>query len=158
MTLHSTLQRPNSRGEIRLRSADPIEAPMIDPRYFVSDETGTDLATMVEGVRINRRIAVQRPLADILTGELAPSAECQTDAEIGNYIRGHCTTLYHPTSTCRMGTDAMAVVDPATMKVRGLEGLRVADASVIPRMVSSNINAPTIMIAERAAQMILGQA
>ena len=157
VTLHATLQRPNSRGEIRLRSADPIEAPMIDPRYFISDSSGGDLATLIEGVRINRRIAAQSPLADILSGELAPSAECDTDAEITTYIRGHCTTLYHPSSTCRMGSDPMAVIDPSSMKVRGLEGLRVADASVIPRMVSSNINAPTIMIAERAAQMILGQ-
>ena len=158
VTLHSTLQRPNSRGEIRLRSADPIEAPAIDPRYFTSDETGQDLVTLVEGVRINRRIAAQEPLAGLLAGELPPSAECESDAEIAHYIRGHCTTLYHPSSTCRMGSDALAVVDPATLKLRGLEGLRVADASVIPRMVSSNIQAPTVMIAERAAQMILAGA
>ncbi len=156
VTLHSTLQRPLSRGEIRLRSADPVEAPVIDPRYFVSDPSGQDLATLVEGVRINRRIAAQSPLADILTGELPPSGEAESDEAIVHYIRGHCTTLYHPSSTCRMGTDAMAVVDPSSMKVHGLEGLRIADASVIPRMVSSNINAPTIMIAERAAQMIIG--
>jgi len=78
-----------------------------------------------------------------------------TDAEIEGYIRGHCTTLYHPTSTCRMGTDPMAVVDPATMKVHGIDGLRIADASVFPKMVSGNTNAPTIMIAERAAAKIL---
>ncbi|WP_131195927.1 GMC family oxidoreductase [Lichenihabitans psoromatis] len=155
ITFHSTLQRPNSRGEIRLRSDDPIQAPMIDPRYFVSDPSGTDLSTMVEGVRISRRIAAQSPLAEILAGELPPSVECESDEAIGHYVRGHCTTLYHPSSTCRMGTDPMAVVDPFSMKVRGLEGLRIADASVIPKMVSSNINAPTIMIAERAAQMIL---
>ena len=107
-------------------------------------------------MRINRRIAAQSPLADILTGELPPSAEAESDEAIVHYIRGHCTTLYHPSSTCRMGTDAMAVVDPSNMKVHGLEGLRIADASVIPRMVSSNINAPTIMIAERAARMIIG--
>lgn len=158
VTLHATLQRPLSRGEIRLRSADPIEAPSIDPRYFVSDPSGADLATLVEGVRINRRIAAQPPLADILSSELPPSGECETDDEIAHYVRGHCTTLYHPSSTCRMGTDAGAVVDPHSMKVHGLEGLRVADASVIPRMVSSNIQAPTIMIAERAARMILDQA
>ncbi|MGI4797645.1 MAG: GMC family oxidoreductase [Janthinobacterium lividum] len=156
VTFHSTLQRPNSRGEIRLHSADPIEAPLIDPRYFSSDTSGTDLATLVEGVRISRRIAAQHPLAEVLSGELPPSVECDSDADIAHYVRGHCTTLYHPSSSCRMGTDAMAVVDPATLKVRGLEGLRVADASVMPRMVSGNLNAPTIMIAERAAQMILG--
>ena len=103
-------------------------------------------------MRISRRIAAQSPLREILTGELPPSAECDSDAEIIHYIRGHCTTLYHPSSTCRMGTDRMAVVDPASMKVHGLEGLRVSDASVIPKMVSSNINAPTIMIAERGRE------
>ena len=108
------LQRPESRGEIRLRSADPIEAPMIDPRYFASDPSGIDLATMVEGVRISRRIAAQSPLKEILAGELPPSVECESDADIADYIRGHCTTLYHPSSTCRMGTDPMAVVDPAS--------------------------------------------
>ncbi|WP_158810994.1 GMC family oxidoreductase [Beijerinckia sp. L45] len=156
VTFHSTLQRPNSRGEIRLRNADPIEAPMIDPRYFTSDPEGVDLATMVEGIRISRRIAAQSPLAEVLSGELPPSAECESDADLINYIRGHCTTLYHPSSTCRMGTDARAVVDPKTLKVHGLDGLHVADASVMPKMISGNLNAPTIMIAERAAQMILG--
>lgn len=156
VTLHSVLQRPDSRGEIRLRSADPVDYPVIDPRYFVSDADGSDLATMVKGVRINRAIAAERPLADIITGELTPSAEAQTDEEIAYYIRGHCTTLYHPSSTCRMGTDAMAVTDPATLKVHGLEGLRVADAAVFPQMISGNINAAVIMIAERAAQMIRG--
>ena len=155
VTMHTTLQRPNSRGEIRLASSDPIEAPDIDPRYFASDPSGSDLATLVEGIRISRRIAAQAPLAAILDGELTPSAECENDSDIANYVRGHCTTLYHPACSCRMGTDAMAVVDPATLKVRGLEGLRVADASVMPRMISGNLNAPTIMIAERAAQMIL---
>lgn len=155
ITLHSTLQRPASRGEIRLRSSNPIEYPAIDPRYFSSDPDGVDIATMVEGVRINRRIAAQSPLKELIVGEVTPSAECESDEEIGRYIRGHCTTLYHPSSTCRMGTDAMAVVDPATMKVRGLEGLHVADTSVFPKMVSGNTNAPTIMIAERAAAMIL---
>ncbi|PAQ04136.1 GMC family oxidoreductase N-terminal domain-containing protein [Mesorhizobium mediterraneum] len=156
ITLHTTLQRPDSRGEIRLRSANPIEYPAIDPRYFASDEDGSDIATLVEGIRISRRIAAESPLKEMLVGEITPSAECESDAEIAEYIRGHCTTLYHPTSTCRMGTDAMAVVDPASMKVHGLDGLCIADASVFPKMVSGNTNAPTIMIAERAASMILG--
>ena len=155
VALHATLQRPESRGEISLRSADPIEAPDIDPRYFVSDPSGGDIATLIEGVRVNRRIAAQSPLKEILTEELAPSGEAQSDDEIAYYIRGHCTTLYHPSSTCRMGVDAKAVVDPSSMKVYGLEGLRIADASVIPRMISGNLQTPTIMIAERAAQMIL---
>jgi choline dehydrogenase len=155
ITAHCVLQRPKSRGEIRLRSADPIEYPAIDPKYFSSDETGTDLATMVEGIRINRRILSQAPIRDLIDYELTPSAECRSEAELADYVRGHMTTLYHPSSTCRMGTDAMAVTDPATMKVRGLEGLRIADASAIPSMVSGNLNAPTIMVAERACQKIL---
>jgi len=156
VTGHSTLQRPNSRGEIRLRSSNPIEYPAIDPKYFVSDPDGIDLATLVEGVKINRHILQQSPMKELIAYELTPSAECKTDDEIAQYIRGHMTTLYHPSSTCRMGTDAMAVTDPATLKVRGLEGIHVADASVMPKMVSGNLNAPTIMIAERTARMILG--
>jgi choline dehydrogenase len=153
MTLHATLQRPRSRGELKLRSADPLEYPSLDPRYFSSDESGHDLLTLIAGVKLNRRIAACSPLAEQLVAEITPSAEAQSDEEIGQFIRGHCTTLYHPTSTCRMGTDRMAVVDPR-LRVRGLEGLVVADASVIPIMVSGNTNTPTIMIAERAASFI----
>ncbi|MGO7860134.1 GMC family oxidoreductase [Rhizobium leguminosarum] len=155
VTGHGTLQRPNSRGEITLRSANPVEYPSIDPKYFISDPDGADLATMIAGVRINREIMAQSPMKELIAYELSPSAECTTDEEIGNYVRGHMTTLYHPSSTCRMGVDAMAVTDPASMKVHGIEGLRIADASAIPKMVSGNLNAPTIMVAERAAQMIL---
>jgi choline dehydrogenase len=155
ITLHSTLQRPNSRGEIRLRSADPIEHPAIDPRYFSSDESGEDLATLVRGVRLNRRIAAQSPLAEIIDAEITPSAEAQDDAAIADFIRGHCTTLYHAAGTCKMGTDAMAVVDPQ-LRVRGVEGLRVADASVFPIMVSGNTTAPTLMVAEKCAAAMLG--
>jgi len=155
MVFHSTLQRPNSRGEIRLRSADPVEYPDIDPRYFSSDPTGSDLATMVEGIKIQRRVAASKPLADLLDGEMQPSADCQTDDEIANYIRGHCMTLYHAASTCRMGTDAGAVVESTSLKFNGIEGLYVADASAIPRMISGNINATTVLIAERGARSIL---
>ena len=94
-------------------------------------------------------------MRELIDYELSPSAEARTDAEISDYVRGHMTTLYHPSSTCRMGVDAMAVTDPATMKVHGLEGIRIADASAIPLMVSGNLNAPTIMVAERAAEKIL---
>ncbi|MDA9505868.1 alcohol dehydrogenase [Bradyrhizobium sp. CCBAU 11386] len=156
ITLHATLQRPNSRGRITLRSADPIEHPAIDPCYFASDASGSDIATMIEGVRINRRIAAQSPLKEMIEGEVTPSAEAASDAEIADYIRGHCTTLYHAASTCRMGTDDLAVVDPQRLQVRGIDGLHIADASVIPIMVSGNIQTPTILIAERAAAAILG--
>jgi len=156
LTLHATLQRPLGRGEIRLRSADPIEHPAIDPRYFSGDPSGADLATMVGGVRLNRRIAATAPLRQVIDAEITPSAEAQTDAAIADFIRGHCTTLYHPAGTCRMGSDGLAVVDP-TLKVRGIDGLRVADASIFPRMVSGNTNAPTIMVAERASAMIAAE-
>ena len=152
-TFHATLQRPKSQGELRLRSADPLEHPSLDPRYFSSDDSGTDLATMVEGVRLNRRIAAQSPLTELLDHEIAPSAGLESEDAIGDFIRSQCTTLYHPTSTCRMGTDRLAVVDPH-LRVHGLEGLTIADASVFPRMISGNTNAPTIMIAERAAEFL----
>ncbi|GAB0116449.1 GMC family oxidoreductase [Acidisoma sp. 7E03] len=150
VTLHATLQRPKSSGTLRLRSADPLEHPMLDPAYFASDPSGYDLAIMTAGVKLNRRIAAQSPLREVLSHEITPSAEAVTDEAIAEFIRGHCTTLYHPTSTCRMGTDAGAVVDTA-LRVHGIEGLRIADASVFPTMISGNTNAPTIMVAERAA-------
>ena len=153
VTLHATVQRPDSRGELRLRSADPLDHPSLDPRYFVSDEDGSDMATLIDGIRLNRRIAAQSPLRDLVTHEITPSGEAETDAELAHYIRGHCTTLYHPTSTCRMGTDPLAVVDPE-LCVHGLAGLRVVDASVFPKMISGNTNAPTIMVAETAARLM----
>ncbi len=155
ITLHATLQRPDSHGELRLRSADPLEHPSLDPRYFASDPDGSDLATMVEGIKLNRRIAAQSPLRELIEREITPSAEAHSDAAIADFIRGHCTTLYHPTSTCRMGIDPLAVVDPR-LRVHGLDGLMVADASVFPKMVSGNTNAPVIMVAERAAGFITG--
>jgi len=95
-------------------------------------------------------------MKEMIEGEVTPSAEAASDAEIADYIRGHCTTLYHAASTCRMGTDHLAVVDPQRLEVRGIGGLHVADASVIPIMISGNIQTPTILIAECAAAAILG--
>ncbi|MCM2561700.1 GMC family oxidoreductase N-terminal domain-containing protein [Lutimaribacter sp. EGI FJ00015] len=154
MTLHSVLQRPNSKGRIKLRSSSPFEAPDIDPAYFSSDPTGEDLATLVRAVRIQREIANSEPLADRLDGEMQPSSDCQTEQEIETYVRGHCTTLYHAAGTCRMGTDEAAVVNSSTFQVNGVDGLYVADASLFPEMISGNTNATTIMIAERAARVI----
>ena len=153
LTLHTTLQRPSSRGELTLRSADPLEHPNLDPRYFTSDASGSDVATLVEGVRISRKIAAAVPLAAVIDHEITPSAEAQTYDELDDFVRGHCTTLYHPASTCRIGVDEMAVVD-GHLNVHGIKGLRVADASVFPKMVSGNTNAPTIMVAERCAAFI----
>lgn len=155
MTLHTVLQRPKGRGDIKLASADPIAHPMIDPKYFSSDPSGEDLATLVEGVKIQRRIAATGPLSEVLGAEMQPSIDCQTDAEIAEYIRGHCTTLYHAAGTCRMGIDAKAVVNSDTFAVNGIEGLYVADASLMPEMVSGNINAATILFAERCVRALL---
>ena len=100
-------------------------------------------------------MVIERFHPELIAHEITPSAEAQSDAAIADFIRGHCTTLYHPTSTCRMGTDPLAVVDPR-LRVHGLEGLTVADASVFPKMISGNTNAPTIMVAERAAAFLGG--
>ncbi len=154
MTLHAVLQRPKSQGEIRLPSADPLADPLIDPKYFASDPSGQDLATLVEGIRIQRRVAEATPLANLLSGEMQPSVDCRTDAELEAHVRGHCMTLYHAAGTCRMGTDAGAVVDSNTLRVNGIDDLYVADASVIPRMVSGNIQATVVAIAERGARSV----
>ena len=153
ITLFSVAQRPQSRGVLRLRSADPLEQPAIDPRYF-SDPEGADLRLVVEGIRLQRRIAAQSPLREVIAAEFEGSATARSDEALAEFVRAQATTLYHPTSTCTMGTHAMAVVDPAC-RVHGTEGLYVADASVFPSMVSGNTNAPTIMVAERAAGFIL---
>ena len=148
------MQRPEARGEITLKSADPLAHPAIQPNYLQNE---TDLATLREGFKIAREIFRQTAFDPYRGGELAPGAHVQTDAEIDAYHRVSAETLYHPVGTCKMGQDAMAVVDE-TLRVRGLEGLRVVDASIMPRLVSGNTNAPTIMIAEKAADMILGRA
>ncbi|MBT2332967.1 GMC family oxidoreductase N-terminal domain-containing protein [Variovorax paradoxus] len=153
ITLFSVVQRPQSRGVLRLRSADPLERPAIDPRYF-SDPEGVDLQLVVDGIRLQRRIAALQPLREVIAAEFEGSAAAQSDEALAAFVRAQATTLYHPTSTCSMGTHAMAVVDP-TCHVHGTEGLYVADASIFPSMVSGNTNAPTIMVAERAADFIL---
>jgi choline dehydrogenase len=154
MTMHTVLQRPKSQGEVTLASSDPIEAPLVDPKYFSSDPSGQDISKLVEGIRIQRRVAETGPLADLLDEEMQPSVGCQSDDELAEHIRGHCMTLYHAACTCRMGTDEAAVVDSSTLKFNGVENLYVADASVMPRMVSGNIQAAVIAIAERAARSI----
>jgi choline dehydrogenase len=150
-----------SRGRIWLRSADPRHKPAIDPAYL-SDST--DIAPLVEGVRMAREFAVAGPLAKVCTEELAPGPDVHTDAEVRDWIRRELGTLYHPVGTCAMGGDSRlalakitSVVDPE-LRVRGVEGLRVVDASVMPVVPRGNTNAPTIAIAERAADLILGRA
>lgn len=148
-SLHVCALQPRSRGRVWLQDRDPRSAPRIDPQ-FLSDPH--DLQTLLQGVRLARRIMGQAPLSRH-GRESGSSAAMVTDGELAQWIRQHADTIYHPVGTCRMGTDALAVVD-GTLKVRGVEGLRVVDASVMPRITSGNTNAPTLMVAEKAADLI----
>ncbi len=151
LTLHICMLRPQSRGRIRLASPDPGAHPAIFPNYLDQE---SDLAVMVEGVRIGRRIFQAAPLARITRRELHPGAGVEEDQQLREFLRRRAETIYHPVGTCRMGEDDMAVVD-AGLKVHGLEALRVVDASVMPRLIGGNTNAPTLMIAEKAVDTIL---
>jgi choline dehydrogenase len=152
LTLGVVLLQPRSSGSVTLRSADPLEPPAIDPRYL-SDPQGEDLRTLLDGLRLARRILAREPLARFVDSELLPGAAAQSDEALVAHVRALSQTLYHYAGTCRMGGDPRSVVDP-TLRVRGLNGLRVADASVIPRLPSGHTNWPTVMIAERAAELI----
>jgi choline dehydrogenase-like flavoprotein len=143
---------PRSRGTIRLKSADPREAPAIDPNYF---DDPTDLEHLVRGVRQGREIGATEPLAAFVTREVHPGPSCTSDDAIRAKIRTDVNTIFHPVGTCKMGSDPMAVVD-SQLRVRGIERLRVADASIMPQIIGGNTNAPTIMIAEKAADLIRG--
>ncbi len=139
--------RPESRGEIRLRSAEPREAPAIHPNYLATE---LDRRTLIAGVKLARRVADGREMRAFIESEYLPGAAVGTDDEILGFAKQYGSTVFHPTSTCRMGPDPMAVVD-ARLCVHGLEGLRVADASIMPTLVSGNTNAASIMIGERVA-------
>jgi choline dehydrogenase len=151
-SLHVCALRPESTGTIRLKSMDPAEHPLIDANYLAARR---DLDTLIAGVKMGREIFAQSGLDPHRADEFQPGAALKTDAEIEQWIRAKCETIYHPVGTCKMGpdNDAMAVVD-SQLRVRGLEGLRVVDASVMPTLVGGNTNAPTIMIAEKAAAMM----
>lgn len=153
----SVLQlRPESTGHLDLKSASMADAPAIHPNYLA---TKTDCDTLVEGIRIARQIARTKPLSDVVSAEHSPGwdvADDDYDALL-NWARDNSTTIYHPTGTCKMGNDEMAVVDDR-LRVHGLDGLRVADASIMPIITSGNTNAPTIMIGEKASDMILEDA
>ncbi|KNX40807.1 Alcohol dehydrogenase (acceptor) [Roseovarius tolerans] len=145
--------RPESRGQIRLASADPRTYPKIHPNYL---STETDCRTIVEGIRIARRIARHAPLNTKISEEFRPDATLDLDDYEGtlDWARNYSTTIYHPTGTCKMGQGEGAVVD-ARLRVHGVTGLRVADCSIMPEIVSGNTNAPAIMIGEKASEMIL---
>lgn len=146
--------RPESRGTLRIKSADPTVPPEIRINYM---STETDRTTNIEALKILRKILSATALKPFVAGEVDPGTKVSTDAELLDFCRERGSTIYHPTSTCRMGNDALAVVDQR-LKVRGLDALRVVDGSVMPDLVSGNTNAPIIMIAEKASDMILEDA
>jgi choline dehydrogenase len=154
LTIAPCQLRPESVGRIAIKSPDPTAHAGIWPNYL-SDPL--DQATIVEGLKIGRAIAAQPALAAYVDHEMDPGPACTTDAQWLDHARQTGTTIYHPVGTAKMGRDPMAVVDPQ-LRVHGVEGLRVVDASIMPRLISGNTNAPTIMIAEKAADMILGRA
>ncbi|MCB1576294.1 MAG: GMC family oxidoreductase, partial [Xanthomonadales bacterium] len=155
-TLHACMLHPKSRGELRLKSANAREPIAIHANYL-GDSAGHDLRMLVEAVHISRRIFAQSPFDPYRGAEIHPGADIDDERGIEAFVRRKAETVYHPVGTCRMGYDDEAVVD-SELRVHGLHGLRVVDASIMPDLPSGNTNAPTIMIAERAADLILGRA
>ena len=145
--------RPRSRGRVSITSPDPLAKPAIQPNYLSAEE---DLACLRRGVDLIRDIARQAPLDSYRGAEIAPGKEVATPDELDQWIRETANTIFHPVGTCRMGADEDAVLD-AQLNVRGVEGLRVIDASSMPQISSGNTSAPTMMIAEKGAAMILNQ-
>jgi choline dehydrogenase-like flavoprotein len=153
VTLNSAFLRPRSRGTVRLASGDPAAMPLIDPNYLADPY---DREMSIKGLRLAREIMRQKSLSRYVMREVLPGPTPESDAELFDYACRSAKTDHHPVGTCRMGHDAMAVVTP-DLKLRGIEGLRVCDASVMPRVPSSNTNAPTIMVGEKGADLILGR-
>ncbi len=150
-TAHVTLLRPKSRGELTLNSRDPMDSPKIQLNMLSHPQ---DMKDLVKGVRKTRALMQAPAFENHLADEISPGEQCQTDEEIEEFIREKANHIYHPIGTCKMGIDDMAVVDPE-LRVHGLKGLRVVDASIMPSLIGGNTNAPTIMIAEKASHMIL---
>jgi choline dehydrogenase len=143
--------RPESRGWLRIRPADPVAPPLIQPNYL---STQADKDTLIAGLRIARRVFQSPAMAELVVGEVMPGPATESDEEWLDHIRNNAGTTFHPTSTCMMGTHERAVVD-TELRVHGIDGLRVIDASIMPTVVSGNTNAATIMIAEKGAEMIV---
>jgi choline dehydrogenase-like flavoprotein len=147
---HVCLLRPVSRGSLTLASKDPFAAPLIDPNFLGERD---DVARLIRGFKLMRTVLQQPALAALGGRETPASAQATTDAPIEQFIRDKADTVYHPVGSCRMGSGPMDVVD-SQLRVHGVQGLRVVDASIMPRVVSGNTNAPVIMIAEKAADLI----
>ena len=150
-TMHACALRPQSRGHLELASADPMAKPRIYANYLSAP---IDLKLMLEGIRITREIFAAAPMAPYADVEFVPGAQVVSQSDLEAFVRRKAETIYHPVGTCRMGIDNGAVVDPQ-LRVRGTTGLRVIDASIMPTLVSGNTNAPTVMIAEKASDLIL---
>jgi choline dehydrogenase len=153
VTLNSAYLRPRSRGTVRLASADPLAAPLIDPNYWADPQ---DREMSIRGLKLAREIMAQNSLKPYVLAERLPGPGVTTDQAYFDYACAHAKTDHHPAGTCRMGSDPAAVVDPQ-LRLGGIDGLRVVDASIMPVLISSNTNAAVIMIAEKAAAMIRGQ-
>jgi choline dehydrogenase len=147
----ASLMRPKSRGTICLRSGNPFDHPVIQPNYLEDDD---DLRTFIDSIRLIRRLVQSEAFTGFLKDELAPGFDQQSDAELADHAREHLATNWHFSCTCKMGVDSLAVVNPQ-LQVYGVTGLRVVDASIMPDVIGGNTNAPVIMIAEKAADMIL---
>lgn len=154
MTINTCHLRPKSIGSVSLRSSDPLAKPLIDPN-FCGDAEGYDWKLSLEGFRWGRRVLESKAMRPFVRREHMPGAEVRSEEDIRGYIRQWSKTDYHPVGSCKMGNDEMAVVD-SSLRVRGLDGLRVVDASIMPRIVSGNTQAPSIMIGERGAALVLG--
>jgi choline dehydrogenase len=152
-SISATQLRPESRGRITLASNDPFDDPAIDPRYLTDDR---DMEVLLAGLKEAREIANASALDEYRGEEIWPGEDVQTDAELREHIRETCHTVYHPVGTCKMGDDDVAVVDDE-LRVHGVDGLRVVDASVMPTLVGGNTNAPTIAIAEKAADLVTAE-
>jgi choline dehydrogenase len=150
LTVMPTLIYPKSRGTVRLATADPTAAPVIDPAYLSDPD---DRETLLDGMELIREVMASKIIANHISLELSPGADCPDRPALAKELPNRATTVYHPVGTCRMGSDERAVVDPA-LRVRGIEGLRVADASIMPSITGGNTNAPAMMIGEHAATLI----
>jgi choline dehydrogenase len=151
MTVMPTLIYPKSRGTVRLASSEPDAAPLIDPAYLTEQ---SDAQFLFDSVKAMRDMAASQHLKAVITSELHPADAARTDADLWRELPNRATTVYHPVGTCRMGSDERAVVDPL-LRVRGIEGLRVADAAIMPSITGGNTNAPAMMIGERCAEIMV---
>ena len=150
ITLTSCLMNPKSRGEVRIQSSNPLDLPLIDPNFLSHSD---DIDVMLNAVKLARKVIQTKPLSDIVLEETVPGQSIDSDEDLINYSKKMIKTNWHPVGTCKMGNDSLSVVDPE-LKVHGIRNLSVVDASVMPTITSGNTNAPTMMIAERAAEFI----